>query len=30
MLVGPTGSGKTCIMNILTETLTDLNTPHRI
>lgn len=30
MLVGPTGSGKTTIMNILTSTLTELNQPHKI
>jgi len=30
MLVGPTGSGKTTIMNTLTETLTQLGKPHRI
>jgi ABC-type lipoprotein export system ATPase subunit len=30
MLVGPTGSGKTTIMNILTEVLTIKGQPHRI
>jgi dynein heavy chain len=30
MLVGPTGSGKTTIMSVLTETLTQLSQPHRI
>lgn len=30
MLVGPSGSGKTTIMSILTETLTEMGTPHRI
>jgi len=28
MLVGPTGSGKTTIMNILTESLTELDKSH--
>lgn len=30
MLVGPTGAGKTTIMNILTEALTAMGTPHKI
>jgi dynein heavy chain len=28
MLVGPTGSGKTTIMNVLTSALSDLDTSH--
>lgn len=30
MLVGPTGSGKSTIMKILTEVMTKLGTPHKI
>lgn len=30
MIVGPTGSGKTSIANLLTEALTGLNRPHKI
>jgi dynein heavy chain, axonemal len=30
MLVGPTGSGKTSIMNVLTDAMTDNGIPHRI
>jgi polynucleotide 5'-kinase involved in rRNA processing len=30
MLVGPTGSGKSTIMTLLTDTLTDNGIPHRI
>lgn len=30
MLVGPTGSGKTSIMKILTEVLTKMGSPHKI
>jgi len=30
MLVGPTGSGKSTIMEILTKTLTELNQPTRL
>lgn len=30
MLIGPTGSGKTTIINVLTESLHALGTPHKI
>jgi dynein heavy chain len=30
MLIGPTGSGKTTIINVLTESLHHLNQPHKI
>lgn len=30
MLVGPTGSGKSTIMKILTEVMSKLGTPHKI
>lgn len=30
MLVGPTGSGKTTIMKILTEVMTKMGNPHKI
>jgi len=29
-MVGPSGTGKTTIMNILTDCLSDLNLAHRI
>jgi dynein heavy chain len=30
MLVGPTGSGKSAIISVLTESLHNLNIPHKI
>lgn len=30
MVVGPAGSGKTTIMNILTDALTNIGLPHKL